>query len=149
LSEATPFYSIYRKYDPGTGLWAPFVINGRNNVQTAPVDALTGACPEPGDGAYDRPQSGALEDKLRAGDECVQLTIEDNGPNDMDDTANIIRDPGGVAEVAAPALGKPETSGGGCSLASSKASAVNAGHWWLLAGFIGWLGWNRRKGMQH
>ena len=149
LTEATPFWSQYRKFDNATQTWGPFTINGRNDVKTAPLDIATGACPEPGSGAYDRPSSGVLKDKLRDGDECVQLTIEDNGPNDSDPAVGTVADPGGVAEVPATPLPEPETSGGGCSLSAASADASKGGAWWLLAGFLTWLGWKRRTLKTH
>ena len=144
ISEVTPFWSVYRKFDNATQTWGPFTTNGRNDVKTAPLD--NGACPEPGSGAYDRPSSGVLANKLRDGDECVQLTIEDGGPNDADGLVNgSVSDPGGVAEVPATPLPEPETSGGGgCSLSAASADASKGGAWWLLAGFLTWLGWKRR-----
>jgi hypothetical protein len=144
VSEAVPFWSLYRKYDTTTDTWGPFVIDSRNDVKTAPLD--NGACPEPGNGSYDRPITGALADKLRAGDECVQLTIEDGGPNDADGSVDgSVSDPGGVAEVPATALPPTQSlGGGGCSLTTAPATVAQAGSWWLLAGFMGWLGFKRR-----
>jgi len=146
LTTTTPFWSLYRLYDEGTGTWGPFRIDNRNNVRTAPLEAVSGECPEPGNGDYDRPITGSLADKLRAGDWCVQLTIEDGGPNDADGMANgSVSDPGGVAEVPAVGLPATQTSGGGCSIAGHRTTAADAGHWWLLAGLLGWLGLKRRK----
>ena len=49
------------------------------------------------------PQSTVYRDGLNTGDWCVQLTIEDGGPNDADGLANgSIDDPGGVAMVDDP-----------------------------------------------
>jgi len=145
LSEATPFWSLYRKYDEATMAWRPFVIDSRNNVLTAPLDSGTSECPEPGNGTYDRPTSGALAGKLRDGDLCVQLTIEDNGPNDANPAAGVVDDPGGVAEVPSVALPSPEGSGGGCTVAGMPADPAKGGAWWLLTGWLGWMGWKRFK----
>jgi hypothetical protein len=143
LGEATPFYSVYRKFD-GTA-WGPFIINGRNDVKTAPVDSVTGYCPEPGDGAYSRLESGILADKLNGGDECLQLSIEDNGPNDSNAAADTVADPGGVAQVPSPKLKSADTSDGGCTISTIPGSPQKRGEWWLLAGFISWLGWRSRR----
>ena len=84
---------MYRKFDAANG-WSPFVIDAANAVASAPGEL--GICPAPGSSDY---QPG-----LTAGDHCVQLSIEDGGPNDADGTANrVIRDPGGAAMVAVPA----------------------------------------------
>ena len=148
LSEVTPFWSLYRKYDEATMTWGPFTINNRNNVLTAPLDQGTGECPEPGNGTYDRPSSGALTDKLRENDLCVQLTIEDNGPNDANPAAGTVDDPGGVAQVPAGVLPKPESSGG-CTVAGSTVDPAKGGAWWLVAGFLTWMGWKRRNRHTH
>ena len=79
----------YRKFRPGSG-WSKFVEDENNLVESAA--GSSGACPDPGDAAY---QTG-----LTPGHFCVQLTIEDGGQNDGDAAAGpngIIRDPGGVA----------------------------------------------------
>jgi len=58
----------------------------------------SGACPEPGSSAY---RSG-----LHYLDNCVQLTIQDGGPNDTDNRADgVVRDPGTVGV----SLSDPET----------------------------------------
>lgn len=145
LTEKTPFWSLYRKFDENTQTWKAFTINGRNNVLTAPLDPVSNECPEPGNGAYDRPISGALDDKLRENDWCVQLLIEDNGPNDANPTAGVIDDPSGVAEVSAGVLPSPSTGGGGCALADPAAGPVKGGAWLLLGALLGWLGWSRRR----
>jgi hypothetical protein len=77
----------YRKYHPGPG-WGKFVEDENNLVESAA--GSSGACPDPADAAY---QTG-----LTPGHFCVQLTVEDGGPNDSDAEPNgMIRDPGGVA----------------------------------------------------
>jgi hypothetical protein len=81
-------FAEYRKFLPGRG-WGDFVEDAGNSVDSAP--GTGGDCPAPGDGAW---QAG-----LTAGHLCVQLTIEDGGPNDADSAAGpngIIKDPGGV-----------------------------------------------------
>lgn len=79
----------YRKYRPDSG-WFDFVEDANNAVASAAGSSE--GCPLPGDDSY-RPG-------LAAGHFCVQLTIEDGGPNDADAALGpngIIRDPGGVA----------------------------------------------------
>ena len=87
LGAGIPRNGVYRKFSPVNG-WNNFVENDSNRVSTAGLE--TGACPPAG------------SDKYTAGitpfDRCIQLSIEDGGPNDMDGVANgVIRDPGGIA----------------------------------------------------
>lgn len=78
----------YRKHQPARG-WGQFVENERNALASAPGGET---CPPPGDEAYTQ--------GLTPGDLCVELTLEDGGPNDGDAELGpngVIRDPGGVA----------------------------------------------------
>ncbi|QPG05858.1 DUF4347 domain-containing protein [Salinimonas marina] len=87
---AIPEAAVYRKYMPASG-WQTYVEDGNNMVKSALGEP--GYCPEPGSSEY--------KPGLTEGDWCVQLTIEDGGPNDADGEVNgIVRDPSGV--------GKPE-----------------------------------------
>lgn len=83
---AIPADASYRKYLDGE--WFEFIEDANNRVYSA-AGAL-GACPPPGSSNY---QLGLSE-----GHYCVQIEIQDGGPNDDDGVANgIILDPGGVA----------------------------------------------------
>jgi hypothetical protein len=95
LPTPVPDAAGYRKYVADTG-WQDFVENGNNALASTP--GLPGICPAPGHPDY-RPG-------LVTGDHCIQLTVEDGGPNDADATADrVIRDPGGIAtRTARPAL---------------------------------------------
>ncbi|HZD51589.1 MAG TPA: outer membrane beta-barrel protein, partial [Woeseiaceae bacterium] len=78
----------YRKFMSGAG-WSAFVQDENDTIASAPDS--NNACPPPGDDAY---QPG-----LTPGDLCIELSIEDGGPNDGDaaDGPNgIVKDPGGV-----------------------------------------------------
>ena len=89
VSEAIPRRAVYRKLMPETG-WGDFIEDADNAIASARGEA--GVCPPPGDEAY--------TEGLSAGDWCIQLTIEDGGPNDADGQVNgVVRDPGGVATV--------------------------------------------------
>jgi hypothetical protein len=88
LSSVIPENAVFRKFiDENIG-WQEFVINATNSIATAL--ALGGACPEPG--------STLFVDGLNAGDTCVELYIEDGGPNDTDGVADgTVTDPSGLA----------------------------------------------------
>ena len=82
-------FAEYRKYRPDEG-WTGFVEDDNNSVASAAGAA--GDCPPPGDESY---EPGLTQSHL-----CVQLTIEDGGPNDGDASLGpngVIEDPGGVA----------------------------------------------------
>ena len=87
---AIPTLAVYRKLTT-TG-WQDFVVDSNNIIYSAAGEE--GFCPPPGDAVYQR--------GLAEGHWCVQLTIEDGGPNDSDDAVNnSVVDPGGVAQVLA------------------------------------------------
>ncbi|OEY70104.1 hypothetical protein BI198_11400 [Rheinheimera salexigens] len=87
--QPVPENAVYRKFSPEKG-WSNFVLNDNNQLFTAAGEP--GFCPPPGDAIW--------QEGLTAGHWCVQLLIEDGGPNDADGMANgTIVDPGGVAVV--------------------------------------------------
>lgn len=103
-----PAGAVYRKLGPAG--WAAFYEDDNNRLASAAGER--GYCPPPNDAAY---TSG-----LTAGHWCVQLTIQDGGPNDADGLANHrVEDPGGVAQPrvvqsqVAPAPVSGSSSGGG------------------------------------
>ena len=117
-----PARAVYRKYTFGGG-WHDFVSDAANNIASAPK-GTGGLCPDPGDVSY---VSG-----LTQGDGCVQLTIEDGGPNDADGSINgVVQDPGGVVQLPAPSGG-----GGGCTVA--RGTGVDPTLW--LLGLFAFLG---------
>ena len=82
-----PAFALYRKLTPING-WVDFVVDVNNQVASS--QGSLGFCPPPGDASWSI--------GLSEGHWCVQLTIEDGGPNDDDGLANgSIDDPGGVA----------------------------------------------------
>ncbi len=96
--EPLPSGARYRKYHPING-WNDFVEDVNNSLSSAP--GLPGLCPMPRDAAY--------TPGLTVGDLCVQLTIEDGGPNDTDGIVNhVIEDPGQIGVVESPAEGGDE-----------------------------------------
>jgi len=107
-----PANAVMRKYTDTDG-WFDFVIDEENGVATAAGD--DGACPSVGSELY--------VDGLTEGDTCLQLTVQDGGPNDADGTINgEYDDPSGIAEAApvlvveVPASAKRKSIGG-CSVA--------------------------------
>ncbi|MFT5705382.1 MAG: streptogramin lyase [Shewanella sp.] len=100
---AIPDNAVYRKFMNGE--WKNFIFDSRNLIRSASGEP--GYCPPPGSDVY-------LEG-LNAGDWCVELTIQDGGPNDYDGLANgTIIDPGGVA-MFNEAKVKTSSSGGSFS----------------------------------
>jgi hypothetical protein len=82
-----PANALYRKLTPING-WVDFVVDVNNQFSSS--QGSLGFCPPPGDASWTI--------GLSEGHWCVQLTIEDGGPNDDDGLANrSIVDPGGVA----------------------------------------------------
>ncbi len=92
LANALPADTTYRKYTATFG-WQDFTVDAMNQVASAP--GAKDACPAPGSSDY--------VPGLNAGDYCIELTLQDGGPNDADGAANgVVRDPGGAAVVATP-----------------------------------------------
>ncbi|HET6628564.1 MAG TPA: Calx-beta domain-containing protein [Woeseiaceae bacterium] len=82
-------FAEYRKFRPDGG-WTDFVEDDNNSIASAA--GAPGSCPAPGDASY--------EPGLAQGHFCIQLTIEDGGPNDGDAALGpngVIEDPGGAA----------------------------------------------------
>jgi hypothetical protein len=87
LQSAIPINAIFRKFKSDTG-WSNFVVDNNNRLASAP--GVLGACPEPDSSQY--------IDGLVAFSNCLQLTIQDGGPNDADGVANgVIKDPGSLS----------------------------------------------------
>ena len=115
------------------------MLDESNRVESAP--GSNGSCPAPGDTAY-RPG-------LQEGHYCVQLSIQDGGPNDADGLLNgVIRDPGGVGVVAQSLSGSTSAGegsggggGGGCSVSDSR--SPDPVFLLLLFGSLAGLRWRR------
>lgn len=94
-----PVHPVYKKLVGGN--WRGFDVS-ENDVQSSAAATGTGysQCPPPGDAAY--------TPGLTVGHECVQLTLQDGGPNDADGVADgRIVDPGGIGQLdlSAPSAG--------------------------------------------
>ena len=135
LTAAIPADAVYRKFI--NGAWTTFTADANNKVQSAA--SASGVCPAPADPAY--------VDGLKEGDDCVQLIIEDGGPYDSNGAPNDVSDPGGVATPVTQQVDTRTSGTSGCSMTGRNASASEHADWWLVAGFIGLLGWfsARRK----
>ncbi|KGJ97436.1 beta strand repeat-containing protein [Colwellia psychrerythraea] len=82
-----PEDAVYRKYNTVDG-WYTFVENDKNSVSSA-ISDINGNCPAANDSRY--------HVGLTAGDNCIQLIIEDGGANDADFMINgSVEDPGAV-----------------------------------------------------
>lgn len=96
---AVPANAVYRKYQRGR--WVNFAVDANNAVHTAAGNR--GYCPPPG--------AAEWTPGLNVGHLCVQLTIQDGGPNDDDGAVNGgVVDPGAVsvAKVVVPPVEPPE-----------------------------------------
>jgi hypothetical protein len=109
--EPIPENAAYRKYDPTTGWgWRDFASDANNTIASA--KGSPGNCPLPGDDVY---TSG-----LVAGYYCVRLTIQDGGPNDLDNPGNtnglanfVIKDPAQLVSDSSPVIPIFKSGGGG------------------------------------
>jgi methionine-rich copper-binding protein CopC len=146
LREPIPTDAVYRKYINGG--WHTFVEDSRNALHS--VAGLAGYCPPPGDAAW---QPGLIE-----GYHCVQLTIEDGGPNDADGVVNAaVEDPGAVSvpvEQTEPTQPEPPVAPRQGHVIKAKSGGGAVGPFWLLLTAGGWVlarlaGRRRQKGVQH
>lgn len=118
-----PENAVYRKYMPHAG-WITFTEDTNNSLASA--RKVNGICLQPDNAVY--------TPGLTAGDDCIQLRIEDGGPNDADRQANtIIKDPGGVASMAtsATATTSAASTDNGSEGSGGGGSGLNL--LWLLA----------------
>lgn len=96
LNEVIPADAVYRKYIASQG-WTDFVIDSDNQVYSA--SRVAGQCPAANDAAYTQ--------GLIAGNDCLQLYIQDGGPNDADGTEDgVIKDPGGISVALSVTAGR-------------------------------------------
>lgn len=128
------------KFHTSIQQWELFDTTGGNMVGSSGL--VGGICPDPGDAAYTAPP--------KAGNICLQLTIQDGGPNDDDGLANsIIIDPGATVLTSGGGPTNPDVTkindNGSCSISSTKVDPKKRADWWLLASFLLWLGWLRKE----
>lgn len=131
LTAAIPGSSAYRKY--ANGSWSTFISDANNTVASAPgtgTDGNAASCPVPGDTSYTV--------GLSPGDRCVQLTITDGGPYDADGAADgTVTDPSGVGVPSAAAAASGHS---GCSISTVAVGPMQRGDWWIVGGFLTWMG---------
>jgi hypothetical protein len=121
----------WRIVNPSTGVWRTFVEDGSNAIKSAAGNP--DACPIPGHASYAAPPT--------AGHYCLQLTIQDNGPNDNNATSGTISDPGGLPGlVIPPTVDTRTSSNSGCSLTQKPVTLKDKGDWLAVFGFLAWLG---------
>jgi hypothetical protein len=125
LSTPVPANASFRKFIDANIGWQEFVVNATNNLATA--SAVAGACPEPG--------SDLFVDGLTEGHTCIELFIEDGGPNDSDGAADgTVTDPSGMAVLyfgppssdSTVALGIAELKANGSDTTSVTVTAVDS-----------------------
>ncbi|TPW12790.1 MAG: OmpA-like transmembrane domain-containing protein, partial [Halothiobacillaceae bacterium] len=137
-SSVTPSAAVYRiPLTSGAG-WQDFVVDANNRVASAP--GAPGFCPPPGDKSY---TTG-----ITAGHWCIELTLADGGPNDVDGVVNqTLASVGGVAQQLPP-------TGGGSSgnnptpretlTGSGSGGGGGAMEVWGMGALMGLLIWRRR-----
>lgn len=144
LAGGVPNNPVWRILDNGT--WRNFDTSAGDAVKSAPAVAGAGGlvCPAAGDPAYVDLGTGSV------GDKCIQLSITDNGLNDLDPTDSVISDPsglggGGSAGGGTTFVDTRTSDTSGCSIAATTVNPAQRADWWLLAGLIGLLGWVRKR----
>ncbi len=135
--QPVPEDAVYRKFV--NGMWVDFLEDVNNALASATGEE--GVCPPPGSDAY--------RNGLIPGDWCVQLTIEDGGPNDADGLANgAVVDPGGVgtrSDAQDPDDGDGDDGNGDDSGSDDGGGGGAIGYLALLLMAAGGLWRNRRR----
>ena len=134
LTAPIPANAVYRKYI--NSAWTTFTADGSNKIASAAK--VSGSCPVVGNSAYDH-TNGLVE-----GDECMEITIVNGGAYDADGASDTtVLDPGGVASAVQVQVDTRTSSTSGCSMSETPVNAGERADWWLVAGFLGALGWLR------
>ncbi len=127
LNKPLPDGVIFRKLI--NGKWGGFSTSAGDQVGSADAD-VSGNCQGP---------EGKYNTGLRAGASCVFLRIYDGGVNDADGVKNgTIVDPSGA--LLAGSSNVPSSSTSGCSISNTKVDIAERADWFIVAGFIVWLG---------
>ena len=132
LSAAIPSDPVYRKLIGGT--WVDFDTASGTLTSAAAISTGPTVCPAPSPASYHT---------LVAGDYCIKMTIVNGGTNDADGADDdTVLDPGGIG-VKTAAVPQPDTrtsGSSGCSVTDAPVKPLERGDWWVLAGFMAWLG---------
>lgn len=152
LAQPIPEQAVFRTCVNENIGWQNFIVNAYNWVASA--RAVKGACPEPGSDLY--------TEGLTPGDSCIELFIEDGGPDDLDGIADgTVTDPSGIALLLPAVDSEPQpqqpgpaaqstdapiveksSSGGGCTIGNG---ASPDGSLLLLLLILGLLELNRLR----
>jgi MYXO-CTERM domain-containing protein len=140
LKQDIPADAVVRLYKPLNG-WQSFVSNGVNKVQSASADEF-GVCPLPLDERY--------VDGLQEGHQCVQITLQDGGPNDSDIATNYVIKALVAVAVLKEAAGSDAVRSpcGQLICSSSSGGGGNIGPWvvvllvllWSARRYVDWRG---------
>ena len=128
-SVQVPANAVYRKLFGGS--WSDFTETASDRVASAA--GAEGFCPPPGDEAY---TDGLTQDHW-----CVQITIQDGGPNDTDGEANSrVVDPGGVGALETGSLESGTGSGSEVAQVTRRGGSLS---FWAI-GILGFLAIGRK-----
>jgi hypothetical protein len=134
LTSPIPADAVYRKFI--NSAFTTFTPDANNLIASAPKAA--GSCPTVGNAAYDHSNG------LVAGDECLQLTLEDDGPYDSDNNPGTVSDPGAVSTAITTFVDSRTSGTDGCSMTGSASDARHHAEWALVVGFLALLGLLRK-----
>lgn len=143
LAGGVPVAPVYRILE--NGVWRSFDTSSGDTIKSAPFQPGDVECPDPGDAAYTTDADG----KPVTGHQCLEVTIADNGPNDKNPAVGTISDPsglggGGNAGGGQEEVGRRNSSTSGCTIGDGDIAFSTRSEWWLLGGFLAWLGWRWR-----
>ena len=114
LPQSLPNEPLLQTYSPPEGAWRPFAADGSlNALSSAP--AIDGRCPPSAD-------SPNYRDGLVTGTRCLQIALDDGGPNDTDGASDA-----SVPIVFRVVTQRPAPNGGGGSPATVTASSGGGG----------------------
>ncbi len=143
LTGGVPNSPVWRVLD--NGVWRNFDTSVGDSVKSAPFIAGASGmvCPAPDDASYIDLENDTV---ANLGHQCIQLSITDNGLNDMDPAVGTVSDPSGLGTAGVPTFVDTRSSDtSGCSITTASVNPAQRGDWWLVAGLIGLLGWARKR----